>query len=244
MRAVTRPRRTAMRPVAVAAAVFAVAGVVAGAVWLVPSTQTADPATASTTTTTTTRNPIPTSADDLIARFKTVLGDTATFEVTQRTTIPVGADPSKNPRSDNPRSGQPGTKPEEVSVTRLDDPDAPALISGTLTSAGFTGGFALAIGPGETDPGDWCRISRVGDCAVNTLPDGSVLATGTGRPDAGAMTYMACVKRPDGTLIVLQNSNQEDPAGAVINSPGGKIYSPQPPLNLDQLKAIVTSDKW
>jgi hypothetical protein len=42
----------------------------------------------------------------------------------------------------------------------------------------------------------------------------------------------------------MQVGNQEDPQGAVINSPGGRIYSPQPPLTLDQLKAIVTSDKW
>jgi hypothetical protein len=32
--------------------------------------------------------------------------------------------------------------------------------------------------------------------------------------------------------------------GAAVDSPGGRIYSPQPPLALDRLKAIVTSDKW
>ena len=32
--------------------------------------------------------------------------------------------------------------------------------------------------------------------------------------------------------------------GAVIGSPGGRIYAPQPPLTLDQLKAIVTSGTW
>ena len=58
------------------------------------------------------------------------------------------------------------------------------------------------------------------------------------------MSYLACLKRPDGTMVLMHVGNQEDPQGAVINSPGGEIYSPQPPLTLDQLKAIVTSDKW
>lgn len=90
----------------------------------------------------------------------------------------------------------------------------------------------------------WCGQSRTEDCDVSTLPDGSRLATGTARRARGAVSYMACLKRPDGTLVLMHVSNQEDPQGAAINSPGGAIYSPQPPLTLDQLKTIVTSDKW
>ncbi|PWK80813.1 hypothetical protein C8D88_12292 [Lentzea atacamensis] len=81
-------------------------------------------------------------------------------------------------------------------------------------------------------------------CLVSTLPDGSQLATETVRLAPGAVSYMACLQRPDGTVVLLRVSNQEDPSGAAIESPGGRIYSPQSPLALDQLKAIVTSDKW
>lgn len=45
-------------------------------------------------------------------------------------------------------------------------------------------------------------------------------------------------------MVRVQVSNQEDSAGAVIGTPGGRFYAPQSPLTLDQLKAIVTSDKW
>jgi len=227
---VARPRR-AVRLVPIAATVVAVAGLVAGAVWLVPGdsgTHAAGPPTKSSVTTA--RSPVPTSPDDLIARFRVVLGDTATFEVTVRNTVP-GASPSK--------TQQPGT-------SQLENPDAPtsALIGGTLTSAGVTGGFSLTIYPSDSEPGVWCGYSRTEDCDVSTLPDGSRLATGTAQPAPGAVSHLACLKRPDGTMVLMHVGNQEDPQGAAINSPGGEIYSPQPPLTLDQLKAIVTSDKW
>ncbi|MFC0112152.1 hypothetical protein [Kibdelosporangium aridum] len=232
---VVRPRR-AVRLVPIAATVVAVACLVAGAVWLVPGnsgTHAASPSTTSSSTapsTTTAPGPVPTSPDDLIARFRVVLGDTATFEVTTKTTVP-GASPSQ----------QPGTG---SGVTQLEDPDASALVGGTLTSAGVTGGFSLMIYPSDSEPGEWCVLSRTKNCDVSTLPDGSRLATGTAQPARGAVSYLACLKRPDGTMVLMHVSNQEDPRGAEINSPGGRIYSPQPPLTLDQLKAIVTSDKW
>lgn len=237
---VARPRR-AVRLVPIAATVVAVAGLVAGAVWLVPGnsgTHAASPPTTSSSTapsTTTARSPVPTSPDDLIARFRVVLGDTATFEVTEKTIVPP-------PSSTN--APQPGTG--SVVTPQLEDPDAPtsALIGGTLTSAGVTGGFALTIYPSDSEPGEWCDLSRTEDCDVSTLPDGSRLATGTAQPAPGAVSYLACLKRPDGTMVLMHVSNQEDPRGAEINSPGGEIYSPQPPLPPDQLKAIVTSDKW
>lgn len=225
---VVRPRR-AVRLVPVAATVAAVAGLVAGAVWLVPggSGTHAAGTSSSTAPSTATAHPVPTSPDDLIARFRVVLGDTATFEVTEKINVP-GSSPSR----------QPGTQPADPGT-----PTSP-LISGTLTSSGTTGSFGLTIHPSDSEPGEWCDLSRTDDCDVSTLPDGSRLATGTARPAPGAVSYMACLKRPDGTMVLMHVGNQEDPRGAAINSPGGEILSPRPPLTLDQLTAIVTSDKW
>jgi hypothetical protein len=226
---VVRPRR-AVRLVPVAATVVAVAGLVASAVWLVPGdsgTHAASPPDTSSSTAPSS-GPVLTSPDDLIARFRVVLGDTATFEVTQKMIVPK-ASPSKQPGS---------------GVTKLDGTDGGPFVVGTLTSAGVTGGFSLTIYPSDSEPDEWCRLSRTKDCHVSTLPDGSRLATGAAQPAPGAMSYLACLKRPDGTMVLMHVSNQEDPMGAAIDSPGGRIYSPQSPLTLDQLKAIVTSDKW
>ena len=233
---VVRPRR-AVRLVPVAATVVAVAGLVAGAVWLMPGdsgTRAASTSSSTAPSTTTARSPVPTSPDDLIARFGVVLGDTATFEVTDKDTVP-GDSPSINPQP-------------EVSVVTAEpgNPYNRPLVGGTLTSAGVTGSFFLTIyfSDSESEPGEECRLSRTPDCDVSTLPDGSRLVTGTGQHAPGAVAYMACLMRPDGTMIQINVGNQETPFGAAINAPGGKIYAPQPPLTLDQLKAIVTSDKW
>ncbi|GGN13618.1 hypothetical protein GCM10011609_62730 [Lentzea pudingi] len=233
---VVRPRR-AVRLVPVAATVVAVAGLFAGAMWLVPADPGAPagpPPTALSTTTA--RSPVPHSSEDLIARFREVLGDTATIDVTQEHVLGPPA-PSKNP-------GQTGM----VVIPQRVEPDATthALVGGTLTSAGITGSFNLRIHPGGDSggPGTWCRNSHPVDCVVSTLPDGSELATETARLAPGAVSYMACVKRPDGTMVRLHVGNQEDPGGAVIGTPGGRFLSPQPPLTLEQLKAIVTSGRW
>jgi hypothetical protein len=234
---VVRPRRV-VRLVPVAATVVAVAVLFAGAVWLVPGGSgtpvAGPPATAPSTTAA--RGPVPASPDDLIDRFRVVLGDTATFEVTQKDTLPGGPPSSKH-------NAPPGS---ELVVPQTVNPDFPtsALVFGTLTSAGVTGSFGLTISPSDSGPGTWCRNSTPTDCVVSTLPDGSQLATETARLAPGAVAYMACLKRPDGTMVLMHVSNQEDPRGAAINSPGGRIYSPQAPLTLEQLKAIVTSDKW
>lgn len=243
---VVRPRR-AVRLVPVMATAVAVAGLVASAVWLVPADSgmptAGQPSTASSTTTA--RSPVPASSDELIARFRVVLGDTATFEVT-----------TKGPFPEVPALSEHNLPPESTSAVPLTvNPNVPtsALISGTLTSAGVTGGFGLMIYPAGSEPTQWCSFHRTGpgltptrpeDCPVSTLPDGSRLATETVQPYPGTVAHMACLKRPDGTTVLLHVSNQEDPTGAAINTPGGRIYSPQSPLTLDQLKAIVTSDKW
>lgn len=236
MAPVVRPRR-AVRLVPVAATVVAVAALVASAVWLVPGdsgTHAASPpsTTPSTTTpsTTTARGWAPSSPDDLIARFRVVLGDTATFEVTKKSTVPKSRP-----------SNQPDT---QTGVIALEGPPDRPFISGTLTSAGGAGGFGLMMFPNESEPEESCKLSRTNDCVVSTLPDGSRLATTSTRPAPGAVAYLASLKRPDGTMILMEVSNQEDPSGAALESPGGRIHASQPPLTLDQLKAIVTSDKW
>ncbi|GHH63097.1 hypothetical protein [Lentzea cavernae] len=221
---VVRPRRT-VRLVPVAATVVAVAGLVAGAAWLVPSdsgTHTATPPATSSTTR------APASPDDLIARFGAVLGDTATFEVTQRISVPRTS-PSRQP---------------EPGVTPLDGQDGSPMVVGTLTSADGRGTLGLMIYSTDSEPGEWCNLPRAENCTVTTLPDGSRLATGTRQPAPGAVSYLACLKRPDGTMILINVSNQDDPSGAAATSPAGRILSPQSPLTPDRLKEIVTSDKW
>lgn len=236
---VVRPRR-AVRLVPVMATVVAVAALFAGAVWLVPGnsgTPAAGPPTPAPATTTA-RNPVPATPDELVARFKVVLGDTATVDVTQKHTFSGGPVSSGN---NAPPGGEVVLVPETV------NPNFPthALVGGTLTAAGVTGSFSLVVHPGgDSGPGTWCRTYHPVDCVVSTLPDGSQLATETARMAPGSLSYMACLKRLDGTMIRLQISNQEDPAGAVIGTPGGLFHASQPPLTLEQMKAIVTSGKW
>ena len=229
MTPVVRPRR-AVRLVPVAATVVAVAALVASAVWLGPGGPSTPAASQPSTSSSTAQSSVPISPDDLIARFRVVLGDTATFEATKKGTVPAPR-PSK----------QPGTG---SGVTPLEGPSVGAYIAGTLTSAGGAGGFGLMLQSSGSEPDEWCKISRAKDCVVSTLPDGSRLTTATARPAPGAVSYLAGVVRPDGTSILMEVGNQEASSGAAIGSPGGRIQSPQAPLTLDQLKAIVTSDKW
>ncbi|MET1074534.1 MAG: hypothetical protein ABWY11_17945, partial [Umezawaea sp.] len=206
---VLRPWR-AMRLVPVAASVVAVAGLVAGAVWLAPGgsgTHVAGPPSASSTTTT--RSPVPHSPDDLIARFRVVLGDTATFEVTQQDILSNAPAVSNNPSEPPPEPGSVVTL-SPLSPEVADD-STHALVSGTLTSAGVTGSFFLMIRPGDPESDMWCGIPRI-DCDVSTLPDGSRLATGTAQRAPGAASYLASLMRTDGTMVVIQISNQGDPS--------------------------------
>jgi hypothetical protein len=235
VRAASEPRQVT-RLIPVAATVVAVAGLVAGVVWLTPGDAGTRAAGPPTTAPSTAHGPVNITSDDLIARFRVVLGDTATFEVTTKETLPP-------PSSANPTPPPPGTGSVVTPGVEEPDPDGRfgAIAGGTLTSAGVTGGFFLSVHPNDSEP---CRLTRADDCEVSTLPDGSQLTTAIARPAPGAVSYMAGLKRPDGTMVLMFLSNQEDPLGTAINTPGGEIYSAQPPLTLDQLKAIVTSDKW
>ncbi|MEU3573513.1 hypothetical protein AB0E96_34595 [Kitasatospora sp. NPDC036755] len=85
------------------------------------------------------------------------------------------------------------------------------------------------------------KAASLDSCAVTTLPDGSklMLTQGYEYPDHRATTkeWRAELARPDGGLIGLSewNSPQEKDA------PDSR---PNPPLTLDQLKAVVTDKSW
>jgi hypothetical protein len=77
-------------------------------------------------------------------------------------------------------------------------------------------------------------------CTVTTLPDGSMLALGH-EPLEGApngVTYQADLVRSDGVEFLMHLSNERDPKG------DSDVLAPQPPLTADQMKSIVTSDRW
>jgi hypothetical protein len=239
-----RPRRTlGPRLVPVAATVVAVAGLAAGVVWLVPGntgTQAGSPPTitSSPSAPPTTEPPVPTTAADLIDRFKRVLGDTATFTVNDT----AGAGHEELPPPTSTPAGTGGGPDIPVSATSVPNDGASGNgvhIVGTLTAGGVTGGFDLQIYAAQPGSGTWCDDPDRSTCTQTTLPDGSNLAIGS-EPlqDAGGVTYMAFLVRPDGTSILMHLSNQRDPKGA------GEIFGPQPPLTTDQLTAIVSSDRW
>lgn len=85
------------------------------------------------------------------------------------------------------------------------------------------------------------KIASMDSCTVTVLPDGSklMLTQGYEYPDHRATTkeWRASVTRPDGGLIGFSewNSPQEKDA------PDSR---PNPPLTLDQLKAVVTDKSW
>ncbi|MET8546916.1 hypothetical protein ABZW03_40860, partial [Kitasatospora sp. NPDC004799] len=88
-----------------------------------------------------------------------------------------------------------------------------------------------------TDP----ERSRIDSCAVTTLPDGSrlLLVQGHEYPDGRADTkeWHAALSGPDGREITVSEWNAPQEKGAPDSRPN-------PPLTLDQLKAIVTDASW
>ncbi|MFJ6385543.1 hypothetical protein ACIQI7_36750 [Kitasatospora sp. NPDC092039] len=85
------------------------------------------------------------------------------------------------------------------------------------------------------------KLARVDSCAVTTLPDGSVLLLQQGHeyPDGRADTkeWHATLNGPDGRSISLSEWNAPQEKGAPDSRPN-------PPLTLDQLRAIVTDGSW
>jgi hypothetical protein len=227
------------RLVLAAAAVVAVAGLATATTLLVPGDDTtgqvaAPPDAVSTTLPTVTSEPssaVPTDPAELAERFRAVLGDTATFTVTEtgpgavRMTLPPS--PSAGP-------------PPDGEATNTGTPLGAAIV-GTLTAGGVTGGFDLLMYPGD-NPGEQarCDTPEPPACTVRQLPDGSSLATGqtTLEGSANGKTYMVHLIRPDGVVFTMHVSNQRSPKGA------SDELGSQPPLTVDQLVEIATSDRW
>jgi len=241
------PRRAfGLRLVPVAATVAAVAGLAGAAMWLAPSGGDEGGTRAASSGTTSITVPpapawtgIPHSSDELITQFKVVLGDTATFEVTdtdERNETPPESAATNGPSTPN------GAEESETRITQkpADGPSDGAAIVGKFTAAGVTGGFDLQIyagTPGETDA--CATYADMDSCTVTNLPDGGTLMTGVYELiEQGGVTYHAMLTDPDGRVILMHISNMGDPKGA------DGVLAPQPPLTRDQLTAIVTSDRW
>ncbi|GAB2959958.1 hypothetical protein [Saccharothrix stipae] len=225
--------RTRLVPIALAAAV--VAGVATGAVLLVPGddpvTRTAQPGASSTappvTTTSTPPPPAHENPEVLAERFRAVLGDLATFVVTE-----TGPGASVMTLPEGPPTGAPtdlGPKP----TTQVG-----AAIVGTLTATGVTGGFDLLMYPGRVGDKAQCDLPEEPGCTVRDLPDGSSLATSQVALEGSGVTNQVKLIRPDGLVFGMHVSNRQSPKGS------GALLGAQPPLTVEQLVRIATSDRW
>ncbi|ROP35135.1 hypothetical protein [Saccharothrix texasensis] len=232
-----RTRGTASRsgvrlaPVALAAAV--VAGVATGAVLLVPDngpvTQVAQPSTSSTAppvTTTSAPPPAHETPEVLAERFRAVLGDLATFVVTE-----TGPGASRWTLPDGPPTGAPSN------LTPKPTTQIGSSIGGTLTAAGVTGGFDLLMYPGTAGEKAQCGPDEPG-CTLRELPDGSALATSQFALEGSGLTNEVKLTRPDGLVFIMHISNRQSPKGL------GPLLGGHPPLTVEQLVQIATSDRW
>lgn len=222
-----RHRRRAPRLVPVAAGLAVVAGLVAGAAVLTRDQGGQTAAQPITPPATTGSAPVTgvLTPDELADRFRAVLGDTATFTVTD-TGAPVEMHLP-------PISGAPT---EEAPPPLKATPTATgAGINGTLTAEGVTGGYDLQIYQDRGDTTVWCDAPD--PCDVRTLADGTQVAVGQHQLNPG-VTYMVNVRHPDGSRLLMHLSNQRSPKGQ------SELLAPQPPLTIEQLVAIATSDRW
>jgi hypothetical protein len=212
---VRRRAVTVGRVVAMAGTATVVAGLAVGAVVLAPddngSPHVGAPPGRTTTAAPTTSAPardLPTTHEELIARFRAVLGDQATFTVTEKET-------------------QQGS----------------TYIAGTLTAHGRTGGFNLVATTGDKYALD--RMCPDGDlgartCVERPLPDGSKLIIDDSPFQSGGRDYSVDFLGVDDTSISLHLSNLRNPKGP----DGTPKLADRPPLTLDQLVEIVSSELW
>ncbi len=209
-----------------------------------PTTAAAHPATTAGKSAAPKTFQVPRTPAELTRRFRAVLGDTATFTVTD-TGAPVQMSLPAAPRHTAP--GAPGQSvpavPTQSAGYQTTAPAGQAIgaaIVGTLTASRVTGGYDLQIfrdRPGGTAMCDDPDRSR---CTVRRLADGSSLAIGReplqGAPHA--VTYQVDLIRPDGVEFLMHVSNERDPKGE------SSVLAAQPPLTTQQMTAIVTSSRW
>ncbi|MFJ6673841.1 hypothetical protein ACIQMJ_22260 [Actinosynnema sp. NPDC091369] len=230
------PRAPASRPagrlVPIALAAAVVAGVATGAVLLTPNADPGPPTTqpgASTSAPEPVVTTAPPAAHDspeaLAERFQAVLGDLATFVVTER-----GPGATRMTLPDSPNSPSANAAPRQGT-------NVGASIGGTLTSAGVTGGFDLLLYPGTAGDQAWCASDEPG-CTVRDLPDGSKLRTGEVALEGSGVTNEVKLVRPDGLVFIMHVSNRQSPKGL------GPLLGAHPPLTVEQLVSIATSDRW
>ncbi|MEV8441187.1 hypothetical protein AB0425_27730 [Actinosynnema sp. NPDC051121] len=221
---------TRLVPIALAAAV--VAAVATGAVLLVPdadhaTTQVAQSGGSATSApvVTTTRAPAHGSPEVLAERLRAVLGDLATFTVTES-----GPGAALLTVPDSPTATPPtGTSPPASTVG--------SMIGGTLTASGVTGGFDLVVYPGTAGEKAEC-VPDAPDCTARDLPDGSSLTASRYALEGSGVTNDVRLVRPDGLVFSMHVSNRQSPKGL------GPLLGAEPPLTVDQLVGIATSDRW
>lgn len=222
-----------LAPIALAAAV--VAGVATGAVLLVPNndpvTQAAPPGTSSTAPPVTTVPAPPPPAHEtpelLAERLRAVLGDLATFVVTE-----TGPGASRWTLPEGPPTGAPSNLDPKPTT------EIGSSIGGTLTAAGVTGGFDLLMYPGTAGEKAQCALPDEPSCTMRELPDGSSLATNQYALETAGQTNEVKLTRPDGLVFVMHVSNRKSPKGQ------GPVLGPHPPLTVEQLVQIATSERW
>lgn len=184
---------------------------------------------------------MPTTPAELESRFRTVLGDTATFTVTDTSTpVTVTAPPPVHTEAPNAPVHSPNTAGRGAALPPSSVAPNGAAIVGTLTASGVTGGYDLQVFRASAGSRAMCDDPDRSRCTVTRLADGSSLAVGR-EPlpgAANAVTYLVDLVRPDGVEFIMHVSNERSPKG------DSAVLAAQPPLTRAQMTAIVTSDRW
>ena len=92
----------------------------------------------------------------------------------------------------------------------------------------ITNAAPKAIGPDGAVEFSWTR----------DLPDGSKLAAGQVALEGSGVTNEVKLLRPDGVVFIMHVSNRQSPKGL------GPLLGAHPPLTVEQLVSIATSDRW
>jgi hypothetical protein len=234
----------------VAASVIAVLGVAAGGTLLAHGHATHTPArtvaggsqqpTSAMQSTAAVTFEMPSTPAELESRFRAVLGDTATFTVTDTSTpVTVTLPPPVRTEGPNVPTHSPNSVRPGGVVPSSAEPNGAAIV-GTLTASGVTGGFDIQVFRATAGGRAMCDDPDRARCTVSRLADGSSLAVGSEPLQGGAyaVTYQVDLVRADGVEFIMHVSNERDPKGESV------LLAAQPPLSRAQMTAIVTSDRW